>query len=100
MFQGGARPISKLGASTHASPLRTLHTHARTHTQQVLANKTKQKAGDETLVRELKAKGFDRVQLNATAANNFDSTSVTPETAARLHAIAKAFPEVQGFGRV
>ena len=77
------------------TPRRCAHyTHARTHTQQVLANKTKQKAGDETLVRELKAKGFDRVQLNATAANNFDSTSVTPETAARLHAIAKAFPEV------
>jgi len=81
-----ARKHARPPARTHART--QMHTHAH-----MLANKTK-KAGDETLVRELKSKGFDRVQLNATAANNFDSTSVTPDTAARLHAIAKAFPEV------
>lgn len=41
---------------------------------------------DESFVRELKAKGFDRVQLNATSANNFDPATVTAHTAVIMRA--------------
>ena len=91
----------------HAHHAHTTHTHipllhvnslSRTRTQLAghLCSKAVRDllAGDDTFVRELKAKGFGRVQLNATAANNFDPKTVTDGTAETLHTIAQGFPEV------
>ena len=52
-------------------------------------------AGDDGFVRKLKTWGFQRVQLNATAANNFDPSTVTPDTAAILYRIAESLPDME-----